>query len=498
MCAPSTVSEALAALRASLAFLNQAAAADLPGAVQADCLRELAKAESGYTAAHARMLGAFAASGAHEDDGQQSERAWLKWQTQITKGAAAGAVGWMKRLAAHPAVSAALANGAVSPSWARHICTWTDELPEDGRDDADQILLAAAAGGAVLPDLAALAEEMRRRTAAPDPPGPDGGFDERRLRLGLTFGGAGVLEGDLTPACAAALAAVLEALGKKAGPEDVRTAPQRRHDALEEACRRLIGTGGLPDRAGQPTQIQLHLTLDQLRDLPGADEAEAAWRAAAAARAAAEGQPGWLTGRAAQAYACDAAITPIVTATVDQAALAALTAEIRAATPTRGPQEPPTPAALARLHETLLRRAADRSVRAGWAGRVPAHPPHRRAGPLSQPAAGHRHPYQPHHGRAAPSGHHPRPALRVPGLRHRTERLPGAPHQRTRQRRPDQPHQPGPALRVPPPHRRTPMGLDPHPARRRHDHRRQPGPHPQPAQPRPTRPRRLADWLFVY
>ena len=133
----------------------------------------------------------------------------------------------------------------------------------------------------MLPDLAALAEEMRRRTAAPDPAGPhgDGGFDERRLRLGLTFGGAGVLEGDLTPACAAALQAVLEALGKKAGPEDVRTAPQRRHDALEEACRRLIGAGCLPDRAGQPTQVQLHLTLDQLRDLPGAADAEAAWLA---------------------------------------------------------------------------------------------------------------------------------------------------------------------------------------------------------------------------
>ena len=142
--------------------------------MQADCLRELARAESAYTAAHARMLGAFAASGAHEDDGQQTERAWLKWQTQITKGAAAGAVGWMKRLAAHPAVSAALADGAISPSWARPICTWTDELPEDGRDDADEILLAAAAGGAVLPDLAALAEEMRRRTAAPDPAGPVG------------------------------------------------------------------------------------------------------------------------------------------------------------------------------------------------------------------------------------------------------------------------------------------------------------------------------------
>jgi hypothetical protein len=95
-----------------------------------------------------------------------------------------------------------------------------------------------------------------------------------------------VLEGDLTPVCAAALQAVLAALGKKAGPEDVRTAPQRRHDALEEACRRLIGAGCLPDRAGQPTQVQLHLTLDQLRDLPGAADAEAAWRASQSGPAA--------------------------------------------------------------------------------------------------------------------------------------------------------------------------------------------------------------------
>ena len=46
---PSSVGEALAGLRASLAFLNQVAAADLPGVVQAGCLRELARAESAYT-----------------------------------------------------------------------------------------------------------------------------------------------------------------------------------------------------------------------------------------------------------------------------------------------------------------------------------------------------------------------------------------------------------------------------------------------------------------
>ena len=104
---PSSVGEALAAVHAGLAFLNRVAVGDLPGVVQAGCLRELARAESAYTAAHARMLGAFSASGGHEDDGQQTARAWLKWQTQVSIGAAAGAVGWMRRLAGHPAVRAA-------------------------------------------------------------------------------------------------------------------------------------------------------------------------------------------------------------------------------------------------------------------------------------------------------------------------------------------------------------------------------------------------------
>ena len=48
------------------------------------------------------------------------------------------------------------------------------------------------------------------------------------------------------------------------GAEDIRTVPQRQHDALEEACRRLLAAGTLPDRAGQPVQLQLHLSLDQL------------------------------------------------------------------------------------------------------------------------------------------------------------------------------------------------------------------------------------------
>jgi Domain of unknown function (DUF222) len=106
---------------------------------------------------------------------------------------------------------------------------------------------------------------------------------------------------------------VLEALGKRAGPEDLRTKRQRDHDALEEAMRRLIAAGCLPERAGQPTQIQLHLTLDQLRGLPGAAAAEADWAGGAAAG------PG---------YDCDATIVPVVTGHVDPGVLDRLAAAL--------------------------------------------------------------------------------------------------------------------------------------------------------------------------
>jgi hypothetical protein len=121
-----------------------------------------------------------------------------------------------------------------------------------------------------------------------------------------------VLRGELTPECATGLQALLDALGKRRGSEDTRTKAQRDHDALEEICRRLIAARGLPDRAGQPTQIQLHMSLDQLRGLPGADTAEAAWAGAVAG-------PG---------YDCDATIVPVVSGHVDPDVLDQLTREL--------------------------------------------------------------------------------------------------------------------------------------------------------------------------
>jgi uncharacterized protein DUF222/HNH endonuclease len=316
---PASVAHALAMLDRALDHLNAADAGSLPSSVQAEALRALERAGAKHTAARARMLGAFAGQAAYEDDGHGSARTWLKWRTRVTAGAAAGAVGWVRRLEAHPVIGGALAAGDLSESWAKQISAWTDRLPIGRQDDADEILAAAARAGAELAGLAGLAQEMYERSHADRDGDGDGGFGDRTVWLDTTLGGAGRLTGDLTPACSAALAAVLESLGKRAGPEDIRTVAQRRHDALEEACRRLIAAGMLPDRAGQPTQVQLHMTLAQLRGATGASAAEATW---AAARAS---QPGWVTGSGADGAACDTTVVPIVTGHVDWLALDRLT-----------------------------------------------------------------------------------------------------------------------------------------------------------------------------
>jgi hypothetical protein len=111
------------------------------------------------------------------------------------------------------------------------------KLPEELRGGTEQILAEAAAVGASLEDPATItAHALARWQAEHFAEDPDDGFPDRYLQIETTFAGAGVIRGDLTPECAAAITAVVEALGKKAGPEDRRSEPQRFHGALQLAC----------------------------------------------------------------------------------------------------------------------------------------------------------------------------------------------------------------------------------------------------------------------
>ncbi|HXW45618.1 MAG TPA: DUF222 domain-containing protein [Streptosporangiaceae bacterium] len=265
---PDGPAQALAALTGALDYLAHADPAEWDEDVQAGCLRALAAAESRQTAAHARVLAVFSVPGGGlARDGHHSPRMWLSWQTQATRRAASAQVSWMRRLTEHPVLGEALADARLSVSWARQFADWSERLPAETRDGADTELVTAACRGAGLADLARIAEEQRREHAAAD--GDDDGFEDRAVRIGTTFGGAGRIEGDLTGRCAAAVTAVLDSLSAVRGPEDDRTVVQRQHDALEEACTRLIAAGMLPQRAGQPVRLDLEITLDQLTENTG-------------------------------------------------------------------------------------------------------------------------------------------------------------------------------------------------------------------------------------
>jgi uncharacterized protein DUF222 len=326
-----SVTEAIEAARAALGYLAAADPAQLAAQTQAECLQGLEQTDAIATAARARFLAAFTAGQGYSADADYSPRAWLMHKTGITRAAAAHHAAWARRAETHPRVVAALAAGALAESCGRAICQWTAKLPERFRAESEELLVAAAAAGLGLADLAALSAEMyeRARGDLPDED-PGGPLEDRAVRLETTFQGAGVLTGDLTPECAAVVGAVLEALSAPAGAEDDRTREQRYHDALQEAMRRLVASGLLPERAGQPVKVWAHISLADLLKLEGSSALQEEWTAQVRARWAAHraeasetgGDGGaWLDGDAATGLACDAAMAPVVAGDVDAAAL---------------------------------------------------------------------------------------------------------------------------------------------------------------------------------
>jgi Domain of unknown function (DUF222)/HNH endonuclease len=287
---------------------------NLDGAACGDLLIALGQHQAKVTAAHAGVLRGFDTADAHDADGYGSSSAWLAAKAGLSKKAARAAVRQMRQLTERPLLDAALAAGDITDSLAFTIADWTRKLPAGMRAETDRILLEAVAAGASLDDLATIAgcAIERWRQQQPDLDEPDDDGSDRFVQLGTTFGGAAVIRGDLTPGCATAVRAVLEALGKKAGPEDDRTEKQRFHDALQLACEVLLRARLVPDRAGADTQAVVHIPLSQLRQLPGAADLEDAWLRAHA------GEDSYLTGKDADVAACDAQTVPVVTGTMDQ------------------------------------------------------------------------------------------------------------------------------------------------------------------------------------
>jgi hypothetical protein len=323
-------SQALDALLAGAGYLADTAWAELPAALTSEGLKGLEYAGALVTVARTGALAAQDTTLDYELDGCGSQAAWLVQETGIDKGEARCHRAWMRRRAEHPLILTAIRDGVLSLSYARKLMPLTGRIPDEAhRREADLILVEAARAGLDLRELVRLAAEILARTLGPDrDDGQD--FDAYTLRLETTLDGAGVLHGELSPECAAALQAVLTSLSEKVGPEDNRGRDTRMHDALYQACLRLLGTDLLPRRNGRPVQAAVHVGLADMLMLDDGSELQRRWtdrlvvrwagQRAAALSGGGDGAA-WLAGPSAKGIICDAVLFPIVTGDVDLSTL---------------------------------------------------------------------------------------------------------------------------------------------------------------------------------
>ena len=331
---PGSAAEALGMLESAMGYLAGADAAGMPPGALAECLAVLERVDAVEAAVRGRFLAAFDAQEGPVADGQRNTRTWLVHTLRVTRGQAAEHKAVQALAAGHQPLLAALGEGQViTKSVALQLAKWTRAIPEEFRAQAEEILVAAARAGADLRALAAICAEIRYRAAPPDLDDDNDKHLDRGLGLDTTFEGAGVIRGDLTPECAAMVQAVLDALSAPEGGGDLRTRPQRYHDALEEAMRRLLSSDLLPRRAGQPAKALVHIHFTELCQLDAGSvlqdrwiaDYRARWAAHRAASSVTIGDGGaWLEGDAARAIACEAMIIPVVTADVDPGAVEAL------------------------------------------------------------------------------------------------------------------------------------------------------------------------------
>jgi hypothetical protein len=176
-----------------------------------------------------------------------------------------------------PAAAAALTAGMLSIEQAEVIAATVRTLPDilqpEHRETIDALLTEHARGldprglklagdrilGYLHPDGTLTPDRVHRR--------------DRHATLHGYPDGSGELRAQLSPACYALWQTVLAPLARKRpdtghGPDD-RTEPQRLHDALEDAAKRLLRTGELPSTAGVATTLIITVTLDQLETRAG-------------------------------------------------------------------------------------------------------------------------------------------------------------------------------------------------------------------------------------
>jgi hypothetical protein len=198
-----------------------------------------------------------------------------------------------------PATAGALAVGEVSAAHAEVLAEATHELPAAQVEQAEGVLVEAARR--LDPGrLRRLAGHLRELV---DPDGSEARGRARWGRRGLwpsaAYDGMVALDGLLDAEAGETVRAALLPLARPAGPEDARSAAQRRADALGELARQGLAAGRLPQVGGVRPQLTVTVELASLL-------------AAAGGVGGAGGWGGRLPAEAVGRLACDAVVTRAV------------------------------------------------------------------------------------------------------------------------------------------------------------------------------------------
>jgi Domain of unknown function (DUF222) len=213
-------------------------------------------------------------AGEHLVAGSVSAASWIARTCGMSVTSAADRVCVGQQLEDLPKVAAALGSGEISYQSASQLCHLRDKLAEKaGLFDEDEMLsYAREYSVAELRKLCDLARHVVD---------PDGFFNDaeenflrRRLHISQMSDGLFAVDGVLDPVSGAALKTAVDVLAKPKGPEDERTAKQRRADAVGELALHAMEQGTLPRRHSVKPQINLTMTLEALKGELGVPPAD--------------------------------------------------------------------------------------------------------------------------------------------------------------------------------------------------------------------------------
>lgn len=272
-----SIREVLSAVEASLSDLGDPDTS--LGSAAADeflALRELAER---LDVVSLRWLAALDSAGISAQDGSVSTAGWVRRHTGCSARSAAADVRLARRLHSDEvrrmsATAALLDEGRLSIGHARAIARETTTMDGDAFAMAEPVVATTAVGLSVDPAAQVVAQVCRHveelHAGAQDDPAATrraAATAQRHLHLS-PCGDMYAVDGLLTVEAGQALKAVLEPLARPVPATDqlpdLRTATQRRADALGEAAQMLLASGRLPVHGGQRPQVTVVVDLESL------------------------------------------------------------------------------------------------------------------------------------------------------------------------------------------------------------------------------------------